>query len=197
MARKLPELVRDSLLETILNAESTIHIYHDRPGRRSVPRRETWRRERVLGSGGNGVVWLERRLPDGGSGPSASPYRAVKQITSKKPSSLLELCKSELEALAKFSTRRYARCFVQSFGWYEGADTLSIAMEYCPNGDLQNYMSQHVKLPEADAQEIISQVVEGLRFMHEEGFAHRDLKPGVTHALRIHCEWRNANPLVW
>ncbi|KAI1861843.1 hypothetical protein JX265_009346 [Neoarthrinium moseri] len=178
MALRLPELVRDSRLETIFNADSTVHIYHDRPGRRATPRREAWKKKHILGSGGNGVVWLEEQLMENlGEAPSAA-YRAVKQITSTESKSILDLCKYELEALAKFSTRKYARCFVRSFGWYQGTNSLSITMEYCPNGDLQNYLTKHFRLPESDTQEIVSQVVEGLCFMHEEGFAHRDLKPG-------------------
>ncbi|KAM0346563.1 hypothetical protein ACHAPY_011614 [Fusarium culmorum] len=48
-------------------------------------------------------------------------------------------------------------------------------MEYIEHGDLQNYLNEpfsetHVKI-------IISQLAEGLEFMHMNGFAHRDLKP--------------------
>jgi calcium/calmodulin-dependent protein kinase I len=50
-------------------------------------------------------------------------------------------------------------------------------MEYLPLGDLQSYL--HSCLPENEAQQISSQVLEGLSFMHESGFAHRDLKPEV------------------
>ncbi|VUC36619.1 unnamed protein product [Clonostachys rosea] len=48
-------------------------------------------------------------------------------------------------------------------------------MEYMENGDLQEYLS--VPFPEAEVKEIASQLLEGLSFMHENGFAHRDLKP--------------------
>lgn len=51
-------------------------------------------------------------------------------------------------------------------------------MEYFENGDLQKYLTQ--PLPETEAKTIASQVLEGLKFMHDNGFVHRDLKPGVS-----------------
>jgi len=48
-------------------------------------------------------------------------------------------------------------------------------MEYFPLGDLQSYLTS--PLPEADVQQICFQLLEGLDFMHCNGFAHRDLKP--------------------
>ena len=64
-------------------------------------------------------------------------------------------------------------------GWYDSADSLFIAMEYFPLGDLQKYMSENEPIPERDVQEVTYQVLEGLQYMHQEGFAHRDIKPGV------------------
>ena len=69
-------------------------------------------------------------------------------------------------------------CFVKSFGWYESPGCVFIAMEYFPLGDLQNYLSS--PLPEKDTQQVTHQVLEGLSFMHDNGFAHRDLKPNVS-----------------
>ena len=70
-------------------------------------------------------------------------------------------------------------CFVKFFGWYESLDanTIFIAMEYFKYGDLQ----RHLKSPlvENEAQQIMMQLLEGLVFMHDNGFAHRDLKPAV------------------
>jgi Protein kinase domain len=54
-------------------------------------------------------------------------------------------------------------------------------MEYFPLGDLQSYLSS--PLPEKDTQQITYQVLEGLLFMHDNGFAHRDLKPNVSFLL--------------
>ena len=56
-------------------------------------------------------------------------------------------------------------------------------MEYLPNGDLHKYLSS--PLPENEGQHIIHQILEGLSFMHEKGFAHRDLKPAVSLAIHL------------
>jgi serine/threonine protein kinase len=52
-------------------------------------------------------------------------------------------------------------------------------MEYCELGDLQNYMFFNPALPESQAQEIVFQLLQGIQYMHEHEFAHRDLKPAV------------------
>ena len=51
-------------------------------------------------------------------------------------------------------------------------------MLYHPLGDLQQYLWR--PLPEPEARCIAEQVLEGLRHMHKNGFAHRDLKPKVV-----------------
>lgn len=52
-------------------------------------------------------------------------------------------------------------------------------MEYFSLGDLQQHMSETGPMAEADVRLVIYQVLEGLHYMHHEGFAHRDIKPGV------------------
>ena len=56
-------------------------------------------------------------------------------------------------------------------------------MEYLPNGDLHQYLSS--PLPEKESQQIVLQILEGLQFMHDVGFAHRDLKPAVSLTIRL------------
>jgi serine/threonine protein kinase len=51
-------------------------------------------------------------------------------------------------------------------------------MEYFSYGDLQNYLLSPIL--EGEVQQITSQVLEGLSFMHDNGFVHRDLKPTVS-----------------
>ncbi len=64
-------------------------------------------------------------------------------------------------------------------GWYDNDESLFIAMEYFPLGDLQQYMSNNAPMAENDVREVAYQVLEGLPRMHQEGFSHRDIKPGV------------------
>lgn len=79
-----------------------------------------------------------------------------------------------------FRCAQYSKCFVKLLGWYDTDSSLYIAMEYFPLGDLEKYMSNNGPMHEADAQEVSFQLLEGLSYMHREGFAHRDVKPGVS-----------------
>lgn len=169
---------------------------------------ERWERGRNLGAGSFGTVWLEKLVTEN----DEEKYRAVKGIRKGVQRSKAIDYSRELEAIAKFSHQKvresstfvlcfhscptlllshqlleahremqYEMCFVKSFGWYENHDFVFIAMEYFPLGDLQNYLS--LPLLEKDVQQITSQVLEGLSFMHDNGFAHRDLKPTVSLGL--------------
>jgi serine/threonine protein kinase len=70
--------------------------------------------------------------------------------------------------------------FVKSFGWYRGSEDLFISLEYFPLGDLQSYMNRTSLLPEDEVRQITRQILYALSILHEEGFAHRDLKPAVS-----------------
>lgn len=58
-------------------------------------------------------------------------------------------------------------------------------MEYLGKGDLQRYLAGSPPLPISQARQITFQLLEGLSAMHEQGFAHRDLKPGVCYSIRL------------
>ena len=66
---------------------------------------------------------------------------------------------------------------MQLFGWYESDDHVHIAMEYISHGHLRSYLE--VEISESEAKVITRQLLEGLVIIHQEGFAHRDLKPEV------------------
>ena len=67
---------------------------------------------------------------------------------------------------------------MQFRGWYENDDYIYIAMEYISYGHLRHYLN--VERSEGEAKAITRQLLEGLLVIHQEGFAHRDLKPEVS-----------------
>ena len=83
---------------------------------------------------------------------------------------------------------------MRSFGWYESGESVFIAMEYFPYGDLQEYLSE--PLPEKEAQQIVFQILEGVAFMHDNGFAHRDLKPTVRPCFYLLIPSPREAPLI-
>jgi len=172
----LPDLVRDSKIETKSDNNGVFHHVFFETGQsarqRLVRREEQWVRERELGRGAFGTVFLERCTSTGGG-----TLRAVKELRKFVTVGQEVDYLMELEAIAKFSHAAYAHCFVRSGGWFEIGDSIFIVMEYLPYGDLQACLN--TALPEREARQICRQVLEGLGYMHDNGFVHRDLKPGV------------------
>jgi serine/threonine protein kinase len=74
---------------------------------------------------------------------------------------------------------------VRTYGWFENADSVFITMEFFPLGDLQHFMVTWPPFPEEATRQIVRQLIEGVNFMHESGFAHRDLKPGVSYLFLL------------
>ena len=110
MAR-VSDLIRDSKLETHFLPGETVHTFQESDpisGRRLVTRSEHWRRQRRIGGGGFGSVWLEERTKGGRLRQDAGAVRAVKQIDmdTRLGSIDYKLYDRELEAIAKFSHSR-------------------------------------------------------------------------------------------
>lgn len=82
---------------------------------------------------------------------------------------------------------QYSHRFVRSDGWFDIGDSMFITMEYLELGDLQKYLTK--PFDESQARQIATQVLEGLGFMHESGFVHRDPKPGNIMIVACSPEW--------
>lgn len=93
----LPELARDSRLDTKSGKDFITHLYRDRPGRH---RQERWNARKELGRGSFGLVLLYERSSEHGQ-EDPKKYRAVKELTGPP-----DLYKHELVALAKFSHQK-------------------------------------------------------------------------------------------
>ena len=65
------------------------------------------------------------------------------------------------------------------YGNYEDKHgVIHIVMEYMPGGDLGHYIQ--VKWEESDTKILAEQVLHALKFMHDNGVVHRDIKPYVS-----------------
>ncbi|KPM38063.1 hypothetical protein AK830_g8503 [Neonectria ditissima] len=183
---RVPDLVRDSQLITRFfpdgSTQHTVHVTSNHASRRRRIRvEETWHPEREIGNGTFGRVWLQRC----GSGPATGSLRAVKEMQ-KDPSLPVDYTR-ELEAMAKFSHEKYVHCFVKCHGWYTSENMVFIAMEHLEHGDLQKHLNK--PFPEGQVKEIASQLAEGLVYLHDNGFAHRDLKPPNILVHRPGPDW--------
>ena len=49
-------------------------------------------------------------------------------------------------------------------------------MEYCPAGDLMDYVNPRKRLKEDSARRLFQQIVIGLKYLHSINICHRDLK---------------------
>jgi calcium/calmodulin-dependent protein kinase I len=146
----------------------THHIRHvAQPRKRAVPVTDVWKRVKGLGEGTYGKVYMEKCV----DGPRLQELQAVKRIR-KRPNVDWE---GELRTIALFSAEMFRNSFVESTGWYETSSHVYVVMELVEHGDLQKHLRG--PLPEQEGQTIIFQILQGLSFLHQQGFAHRDLKP--------------------
>ncbi|RFU35445.1 hypothetical protein B7463_g863, partial [Scytalidium lignicola] len=162
-------------------------------GWRRVPVTKVWRTERLLGRGGFGEVHLQSLESD------KNAKRALKVIPTRGLTMSEADCQRELIAMMEFRKPKFkeAAVFVHFFGWFRTDDAMFLAMEYMAMGDLEQNLREiedsleHTEpaLSEEETQEITRQILEGLKIMHVEGFAHRDLKPQNVFVVRKQPQW--------
>lgn len=118
-----------------------------------------------------------------GRGASGSVYRALNFLTGEtvaiKSVSLLTLSPSALpDIMSEIDLLKNLNHpnIVKYKGFARDKDNLFIVLEYCENGSLQTILKKFGKFPESLVAVYISQVLEGLIYLHDQGVVHRDIK---------------------
>ncbi|KAJ5109650.1 hypothetical protein N7532_002295 [Penicillium argentinense] len=177
----------DLVLGTKLRVEFDSDVTHRITFRQSSTvrreeRKDAWKKEKKLGSGSYGSVWLHRCM----ASDCAAKVEAVKMMRKQHLSAQRIDFYKELEAIAKFSLPEYRGLFVEYRGWYESDEKVFIAMEYIEHGDLSHLI---MPLLEDDAREITFQIAEALEHLHKDKFVHRDLKPANVFVVQTGPQW--------
>ncbi|EXJ86026.1 STE/STE11/CDC15 protein kinase [Capronia coronata CBS 617.96] len=119
-----------------------------------------------LGKGAFGSVY---RALNWGTGETV----AVKQIKlADLPKSELRVIMLEIDLLKNLDHPN----IVKYHGFVKTPETLNIILEYCENGSLHSISKNFGRFPENLVALYMSQVLQGLVYLHEQGVIHRDIK---------------------
>ncbi|EGX87639.1 cell division control protein 15, cdc15 [Cordyceps militaris CM01] len=98
---------------------------------------------------------------------------AVKQIKlGNLPKSELRMIESEIDLLKNLHHDN----IVKYIGFVKSTDCLNIILEYCENGSLHSICKAYGKFPENLVGVYMTQVLQGLQYLHDQGVIHRDIK---------------------
>ncbi|CAE8641559.1 unnamed protein product [Polarella glacialis] len=129
----------------------------------------------VVGTGFSGDVLLcyRRRAQDLGGRPQNS-LRCVKNFNHKQMiPEHLEKLKNEAVIYLSLEHPHVARLF----DVYEDEQELSLVMQYCGGGTLQDVLKDQGPFSESDFRQAAVQMLRVLKYIHKAGIVHRDIKP--------------------
>ncbi|KAK4104023.1 hypothetical protein N658DRAFT_419833, partial [Parathielavia hyrcaniae] len=118
-----------------------------------------------------------------GKGAFGSVYKAFNWGTGEavavKQIKLVDVPKSELrmiEVEIDLLKNLHHDNIVKYIGFVKTADCLNIILEYCENGSLHSICKAYGKFPENLVGVYMTQVLQGLQYLHDQGVIHRDIK---------------------
>ena len=88
-----------------------------------------------------------------------------------------ESLQARFEAEIRINQQLHHPGIVHLFDMLKDENNYYIIMEFCPNGELFQYIVDRNHLSEEEAKPFVRQILETLDYIHKQGISHRDMKP--------------------
>lgn len=133
--------------------------------------------KKELGSGSFGTTYLARDIID--KKDVAFKVLDINKLQAKGIS--IDIIKNEVTAFAAIAKNPCVKniaCYYDAFETViNGNNLLCIVSEYIEGTDLVKYMEDNGVVDKNELWPIFNQLLIGLKFIHNKGYAHRDIKP--------------------
>ncbi|KAK6911190.1 Protein kinase domain [Dillenia turbinata] len=137
----------------------------------------SWRRGCLIGKGSFGRVYLGYSKSQNKN--AFCPYPPVMAVKSAEISDSATLQK-EKETLFNLQSPNILTCFGEEITTSDnGSSIYNLLLEYCSGGTLDHLIHQSGGrgLPESNARHYTRSILNGVSYIHENGYVHCDLKP--------------------
>ncbi|XP_781767.3 maternal embryonic leucine zipper kinase [Strongylocentrotus purpuratus] len=150
---KPPEIALNGVRQTAMDSDwnEIKHRYH---------------LKETIGSGGFAKVKLATHLLSG-------QKVAIKIMDKHALGDDLPRVKTEIKAMKELVHQHICTLYEV----VETKNKIFMVIEFCPGGELFDYIVAKDRLKEAEARGFFRQIIAAVAFIHNEGYAHRDLKP--------------------